>query len=165
MSASTRRAALGAILAAPLASVPVAATVSPRGDNLPEHEVRFLALIPQLRVLAPPLERAKVFVHALYEDGDRRAGEHPTWERPQAARAWVERAKAIRDRNGYSEAWEAWNNHAMKLENLVAEFMVLRMTTLPAIAWKARIADLLDSWEEQAGSDLSAWAKEDAECA
>ncbi|MCJ2070896.1 hypothetical protein MKK75_19230 [Methylobacterium sp. J-030] len=165
MTASTRRAALGALLAAPLASVPAVAAVSPLGGGLPDHEVQFLALIPQLRKLVLPIERAKAFAKALYEDGDHSAGEHPGWDDPPAAKAWRLRAEAARARNGYHEAWEAWAKHIDAVDKLVTDFMTERMTTLLAIGWKARVADLLDCWEEQVGYDLAAWAREDALCA
>ncbi|MCJ2070660.1 hypothetical protein MKK75_17995 [Methylobacterium sp. J-030] len=163
--ASTRRAALGAILAAPLTSMPAAAWTAETGSDLPDHEVQFLALIPQLRTLVPPIEHAKASARALYEHGDRSAGEHPGWGDPPAAKAWRLRAEAARDRNGYHEAWEAWAKLTDAVDKLVTDFMTERMTTLPAISWKARVADLLDCWEEQAGYDLAAWAREDALCA
>lgn len=164
MSASTRRAALGAILAAPLTGGAVMAL--PSGSaGLPEHEVQFLALIPQFRKLIPPIERAKAFAKALYADGERIAGEHPGWGDPLAAKAWRLRAEAARDANGYHEACEAWSKHTNAVDVLVTDFMTERMTTLLAIGWKARVADLLDCWEEQAGYDLAAWAREDALCA
>ena len=159
--ASTRRAALGAILSAPLASVPAIAAQ----PSLPDYEAQFLALLPQLRKLLPPFERAKAYMATLYEDGDRQAGEHPGWGDRKVAIAWVDRAIAARKRNGYSEAWDSVNRHSAKIDELVSEFMDQRMTTLPAIAWKARIADALDCWEEEAGSDLTAWAREDGACA
>ena len=53
MTASTRRAALGAILAVPLASVPAVAAL----PRLPDHEARFLAIGPQLVSLLDEYDR------------------------------------------------------------------------------------------------------------
>lgn len=161
MSAATRRAALGAILAAPLASVPAQAVTR----SLPDHEARFLALIPQLRKILPPLERAKAYMRELYDLGDDAAGGYPNGGSPSDRKAWADRAHAARRDNGYPEAWDAVNLYSAKIDPLVGEFMDQRMTTLPAIAWKARLAEALDCWEEEAGSDLAAWAREDEACA
>ena len=165
MTASTRRAALGAILAAPLASAPAVALTGNASSDVPDHEARFLALVPRLRALVPPLERAKAYMSTLYALGDRQAGDHPGWGDWKVASAWADRATAARKRNGYSEAWDAVNRHSAKIDELVSEFMDQRMTTLSAIAWKARLADALDCWEDEAGSDLAAWAREDEACA
>jgi hypothetical protein len=111
------------------------------------------------------MEKAKDFCQTVYDEGDRSAGEHPGHSDPALRKAWAERARVGRDRLGYSQAWEVWSRHADEIDKLVGDLMTERMTTLSAIAWKARLADLLDCWEEQAGSDLAAWAREDEACA
>jgi hypothetical protein len=104
MIASTRRATLGAILAAPLASVPAVANVSHAVETLPEREAEFLGLAPSILPLARAFNAASLEVHRLYEAANEAAGPYPGRDDKQAHRAWVSRGQAGRDSNGYHEA-------------------------------------------------------------
>lgn len=165
MRASTRRAALGAILTAPLASVPAVALTANVRSDVPDHEARFLALVPWLKVVVPPAEEAKARAKAVAAKAEAEAGEHPGWDRPYAVSEWVRRDQANRMTMGYTALWSAWNDATDPIDEAVTDLMDQRMTTLFALAWKARVADLLDCWEEQVGYDLAAMAREGTICA
>ena len=109
----------------------------PEKSPVPGHEIRYLALIPQLRKLVLPVERAKAFAEVPYADGVRSTGEYPGWDDPLAAKAWRLCAEAARDRNGYHEAWEAWSKHTDAVDVRVSDFMTEHMTMLLAIGWQA----------------------------
>jgi len=159
MTASTRRAALGAILAAPLASVSVAATAPHSGAPLPEREAKFLALAPRILPLARTLNAAGLEAHRRYEAAEEAAGPFPGLDSDRAHRAWIERSHAVRDINGYHEAWAAMNAADVALTPLVDGFDEVEMTTMSAILLKAMLIDLGDWWRESVIADLQRYAE------
>ncbi|MEH3117024.1 MAG: hypothetical protein PGN25_05270 [Methylorubrum populi] len=132
---------LRALLAAQEAEIRAAAPV------LPDHETRFLALIPWFARVVPEGEEARNRASRLHEEGMAVAGE--AWS-PALEKAWRE--------NGYSAAADLANDLDEPIAVAFEPFMSLPMTTLPALAWKARVSLYLFDGAEEALSDLAALA-------
>lgn len=153
---STRRGALGALLALPAASLPAIAGAQ---AGLSEQEAHFLALAPKILPLAAALNAASLEVHRLYEAAGEAAGPYPGRDNQRAHRAWVERGRVGRDANGYHDAWAVMNAADNALTTLVDGFDTVEMTTLPAILLKALLADLGEWWRESVVDDLQRYAE------
>ena len=159
-AASTRRAALGAILAAPLTGGAVMALPSGTG-KLPDHEAQFLALAPtllpklaeydQLWAEATRLYSVAESVHPrpdprifdldIQSEADRRIVLTPEWRAYLTARVPA----------------DALDN---QIEAIVTRFMDLPMASLPAILLKHRIGMTLGQYEDDARRDIGRLAKE-----
>ncbi|GJD58369.1 hypothetical protein [Methylobacterium dankookense] len=164
MTVTTRRdtlATLAGFIAVPVASATALSRPSPGSD----YEARFLALVPWLARVVPEAEALAERVHALYRASEEHAGDHPGWERPVQARAWAARCNTERERNGYREAWAAMSAAVSPIDVAVEPFMQKRMRTLSAVLWKARLASLIGSFEEEAVGDVAALAREGTLCA
>lgn len=151
MTASTRRTALSALLALPALASPAA--------SLPEREAQFLALAPKILPLAQALNSAGLEAHRLYDAADEAAGPYPGRDNDRAHRAWIRRSHALRDINGYHEAWAAMNAADAALAPLVEGFDEVEMTTMPAILLKAMLVDLGDWWKDSVVADLQRYAE------
>ncbi|MGE8126844.1 hypothetical protein ACQKQD_07690 [Methylobacterium sp. NPDC080182] len=152
MTASTRRAALGAILAAPLASVPALAAT----QNLPEAEARFIAIGPQLVPLLDEFDRLWAIAKAAHADWWK-AGEHlprPRWPAMESLPEWkiysdlVEPAEKVGD-----AAWALYD-----------PFDGLHLTSLQAVLLRCRWAASFDL-EEEAMADIKRLWREGTICA
>ncbi|MCJ2056602.1 hypothetical protein MKL09_08545 [Methylobacterium sp. J-048] len=154
--ASTRRAALGALLALPAASLPALAATH---GELPEREAQFLALAPRILPLVEALKSTWQEAHRLYTAAEDEAGTFPGYDDEKMRRAWVHRAKAARDANGYSDAWGVFNATDVALTQVVNGFDEVEMTTLPAILLKAMLVDLGDWWKDSVVADLQRYAE------
>ena len=153
-----RRGFLRALAAIPLTGAIMGATSEAGAADLPEYEARFLALAPWLAEVVPPAERARWTARQLYEEGERAAGEHPGWSVPKVAHGWFKAAQAIRASNGYMAAAEFADELARPIVEAYAEFRHAHMTTIPAIAWKARLSLLLDESDDSILADMAALA-------
>ncbi|MCJ2048540.1 hypothetical protein [Methylobacterium sp. J-070] len=142
MTASTRRAALGAILAAPLASVPAVAALS----HLPGQESRFIAIGPQLVQLLDEYDRLWAPVRSYYEAWERAAERFPIprWQLAEKLPEW----------GAYLAAREPADAVNDRLVSLYEPFEDEPMTTLPAILLRLRYALTFDAFAEDAMDEL-----------
>ncbi|MDP4006924.1 hypothetical protein [Methylobacterium sp. NEAU K] len=158
LNPSTRRAALGAILAAPLASVPAVAAVP---HDLPEHQVRFLALAPTLLPVLTEYDRLWAEATRLYGIAE---AAHP---RPEP-RIFSFDALTEADRNiVITPVWRVYlttrrpaDDLDNRLEAIVSPFMDEPMLSLPAILLKHRIGITLGHYEDDAMGDIGRLTKE-----
>lgn len=142
MSASTRRAALRAILAAPLASVPAVAAAF----ALPDDEACFLAIGPRLVRLLDEHDRLWPAAHERYEAWNRARDRFPIphWPAAEALPEWHAYLAARRPSDAVNDAIEA----------LYEPFAEMVLTTLPAILLRVRYALTFDAFAEDAMDDL-----------
>ncbi|WP_267356480.1 MULTISPECIES: hypothetical protein [unclassified Methylobacterium] len=141
MTASTRRAALGAILAAPLASVPAVA-VAP---HLPDHEARLLAIGPQLVSLLDEYDRLWALVHPYYEAWEQASERFPIprWQHAERLPEWAAYLAARRPADAVNDRIEALYSPDDE-----------PMTTLPAILLRLRYAMTFDAFVDDALDEL-----------
>ena len=141
---STRRAALGAILAVPLASMPVVAAP----DSLSDDEVRFLALAPRLVPLLIEYDRVWAASKPYYEayrkaaDAAYNCGKHDATDLPE----W----------HAYGESRERADEIDAIAEELYQPFWNVRFVSFEAILLRHRFAMAFDWAEEGAREDLTA---------
>lgn len=149
MTASTRRAALGAILAAPLASVPAVAALAP----LPDHEARLIANGPELVRLLDEYDRLWGPVHAYYEAWERASERFPVprWQSAEKLPEW----------GAYLAARAPADDVNDRIEALYSPDTRQRMTTLPAILLRLRYALTFENAVDDALDDLrEVWARQ-----
>lgn len=142
--ALSRRGLIAGLAAAPLVAVSTgAAAVS-------DDEARFLALIPWLKTVIPALEAAQQRSTDLFNEGYDVAGERPDPSLGRHAHAaWIDRAQARRQANGYYDAWQAGEAIEAPVVEAAEPFMDTPMTSLQGVAWKARVGLAL-GWDEAA---------------
>ena len=160
MTASTRRAALGAILAAPLTGGVVMALPSD-STSLPDYEARFLALAPTLLPKLTELDRVCAEATRLYSVAE---AAHP---HPDPRIFDLESLKEAHERVVLTPEWQAYLTARVpadaldnQLDGTVSPFMELPMVSLPAILLKHRIGMTLGQYEDDAQSDISRLAQE-----
>ena len=161
MTASTRRAALGAIFATPLASVTAVALTGEIASDLPDHEARFLALAPAPLPKLVEYDRLWAESTELYSVAER-AHPHPD---PRvfdldALKESARRLVAAPEWIAYLDARRPADDLDSDIDETVAPFMDLAMVSLSAILLKYRIGMTLPQYEDDAISDLSRLAKE-----
>ncbi|GJE77257.1 hypothetical protein [Methylorubrum suomiense] len=160
MSRTTRRIALGAILAVPFAPVPAMAA-----PNLSKQEREFIALVPWLQSVVPEAEEAAQLKHTLYEAAMEKAGRWRHDETTTEHHARLRRVERAQRENGYNQAWERMTALEEPIGDATRELMGYPMTTPTAIAWKARLAILFDCWHEEALDDMAALVGRARQCA
>lgn len=144
MTASTRRAALGAILAAPLASVPaMAASNTVSGD-----EARFLALAPRIVSMLDEMDRVWAIARPLYEkwNAAREALYGRSWRDHEDLPEWHDYVSARQPADDLDEA----------LDDLYAPFMNVRFVSFDAILLRHRIGMTLEHFDDDAKDDMTA---------
>lgn len=145
MSASTRRAALGAIFAAPLASVPAVASTF----ALSNDEVRFVALGPQIVPMLDEYDRiweAKAPFFAAWEKiADKFRGED--YDKGQETAEW----------RAYVESRSPADEIDNLLEGILAPFEGVRFVSAEAIMLRHRIALTFDYREDDVAADVRAY--------
>lgn len=152
MAASTRRAALGAILSAPLASLPAVAVLK----TVPEGEVRFLAIGPQLVKLLDEYDRRRALAleaHAIWW----KAGEHlpvPKWPAMESLPEW----------KVYSFLADYAEEIGEPARALYAPFDGMQLTSLKAVLLRCRCASSFDL-EDEAMADIRRLWREGTLCA
>lgn len=142
MTASTRRAALGAILAAPPASVPAGATVSAPASNLAEHEAELLALAPRLIPLLDEFDRLWSQVAPFYE----------AWERASKRlrpRDW-QAMEQLPEWAAYIEARRPADELDHQIEALYEPYMNVSVNILAGIMLKHRYGVSIDAFRDDA---------------
>ncbi|MCJ2049324.1 hypothetical protein [Methylobacterium sp. J-070] len=152
---STRRAALGAILAAPLASVPVVANF-PDSGKLPDDEARFLAIGPQLVQLLNEYDRLWAVAKTAHADWWK-AGEHlpsPRWPAMESLPEW----------KVYSDLVEPAEKVGDAIRALYEPFDGLHLTSLRAVLLRCRWAASFGC-EEEAMADIVRLWREGTLCA
>ncbi|MGU3422314.1 hypothetical protein [Methylobacterium sp. D54C] len=154
--ASTRRAALGAILAAPLASVPSVAAEA----ILPDHEARFLAIAPQLVAMLDEYDRLASHYKAAYEAWSqaRRDFVIPQWPEAEKLPEW----------RAYIVAREPADALFVRIEELydpTEESDAQAFTTLPAIMARLRYALTFEEWTDEAMADVREYLRRHPLCA
>ncbi|WP_267428069.1 hypothetical protein [Methylobacterium sp. GC_Met_2] len=152
MSASTRRAALGAILAAPLASVPVVAAIPPAA-----YEADFIALMIAATPTLREHDRLWKIACALYRDVER---EFPwgggRWQLREASEVWA----------AYDTAWQAASAVHLELEDTFERFQGRPMVTERGVLMKMRLGRTLDGlFEDDSWHDLARLFEEGTLCA
>lgn len=149
---STRRAALGAILTVPLASVPVIAAQA----GLPDHEARFLAIAPQLVALLDEYDTLSDWTEA-YEAWvkARRGLSEPDWLEAEKLPEW----------QAYMNARDPADAVADRIEALYSPEISDTFTTLPAILVRLRYAMTFDNWTDEALGDLREYMRRHPLCA
>lgn len=145
MAASTRRAALGAILAAPLASMPaVAATSTVSGD-----EARFLALAPRLIALLDEYDRLWLLKDEPYA----------TWEAAREKRfgqSYRRETEETPEYHAYIEARRPADELDAILEELYEPFQDIRLVTIEAIMLRHRYGMTFETFRDDVLEDLDA---------
>ncbi|MGX9982942.1 hypothetical protein [Methylobacterium fujisawaense] len=144
MTASTRRAALGAILAAPLASAPAIASTSALSDD----EVRFVALGPQIVPMLDEYDRIWEAKAPFYE-------------------AWSKASEKIRGPSNGSEEIPEWHAYvesrrpADEIDNSLDEMLMpfegIRFVSFEAIMLRHRIAMTFDYRADDVEADVRAY--------
>ena len=156
MTASTRRAALGAILAAPLTGGAVMAL--PSGSaSLPDDEARFLVIGPQLVKLLDEYDRLWEPSHAAYEAWQA-AGRHlpiPRWPAMEALPEW----------KVYCDVRQPADDLNEVLKALYEPFEDLHLTSLPAVLLRCRYAATFETYQEEALADIARLWREGTLCA
>lgn len=156
MSASTRRAALGAILVAPFTGGAVMALPSGSG-SLPDDEARFLAIGPQLVRLLDEYDRLWEPSHAAYEAWQA-AGKHlpfPRWPAMEALPEWKVYCAVRQPADDLNEVLKA----------LYEPFEDLLLTSLPAVLLRCRYAATFDTYQDEALADIARLWREGTLCA
>lgn len=156
MSASTRRAALGAILAAPFTGGAVMALPS-GSEPLPDDEARFLAIGPQLVKLLDEYDRLWEPSHAAYEAWQA-AGRHlpiPRWPAMEALPEW----------KVYCDVRQPADELNEVLKALYEPFEDTHLTSLPAVLLRCRYAATFDTYQEEALADIARLWREGTLCA
>lgn len=157
---STRRAALGAILAVPF--VPVPAIAAP---DLSKQEREFIALVPWLQAVVPAAEEAGRKMSFLWNAAVEEAG---PWRHDATGLEQLQRRERLEEakvRNGYHAAWRRMVDLQEPISDSVRTLMGYPMTTPTAVAWKARLSILLDCWQEEALDDMAALVGRARTCA
>ncbi|KAA0122248.1 hypothetical protein CIW48_19860 [Methylobacterium sp. P1-11] len=152
-SRTSRRAALGAILAAPLASVPVIAAQS----VLPDHEARLLAIGPQLVALLDEYDRLKPQWVEAYEAWSK-ARQHfaiPQWPEAEKLPEWQAYCLARVPADAVND----------RIEELYSPCDAEPCNTLPAIMLRFRYAMTFEEWIDEAMADLREYMRRHPLCA
>jgi hypothetical protein len=160
MTASTRRAALGAILAAPLTGGTVMALPS-ASTSLSDHEARFLALAPTLLPKLTEFDRLWEESSRLYDEA-RQAHPRPDPEIfDLAAQEGAPKSiKVTPEWQAYLASREPTDELDSQLDAVLLPFMDEPMVSFPAILLKCRIGMSLRQYQDDAVGDLERLAKE-----
>lgn len=145
MSVSTRRAALGAILAAPMASVPVAAALS----TLSGDEARFLALAPRIVPMLDRFDRIWAAAHEFYE----------AWDAAQKklnTDKWTEKSEHLPEWHAYVAARAPSDEIDEAFAELYQPFEDVRFVSFEAIMLRFRIGMSFDHLSDDASDDMEA---------
>lgn len=150
---TSRRAALGAILAAPLASVPAVAAPA----ALPDYEVRLIALGPQLIALCDELDRLWPASHETYAAWSKASQKFPTpcWEKAELLPEWQD----------YLDTREPLDAVDDQIDQLVGSFIREPMQSLPGITLRLRYAASYEGEEAGALADLCEYLRRHPPCA
>lgn len=163
MTTSTRRAALGAILAGPLAGIAVAASPSKGGQlgHLPDMEAQFLSLAPMMLPKLAEFDRLWAEAGRLYRVAESSCPRpDPEFFNCIAEQAADRRMIAAPAWRAYMLAREPVDELDNLLDEIVSPFMNLPMTSFPAILLKYRIGMTLGQYEDDAISDIGRLAEE-----
>ena len=146
MSASTRRAALGAILVAPLASVPAVSAA------LPAEETRFIALAPRMVPMMDEYDRLRLLwsePFAAYEKARKRTGN--PWERHD---------ENLPEWQTYVKVREPADELDRILEEMYAPYRDMRLVSFEAIKLRHRFGMTFDWARDDLLEDLDAiWGR------
>jgi hypothetical protein len=145
MKASTRRATLGAILAAPLASVPVVAEISYVSD----HEARFLALAPRIVSLCDEHDRIWPGCKELYA----------AWEVARVkmwGQTWHVQTERLPEWHAYIEARKPADEIDRIMEDRYEPFHDVRFVSFDAIKLRHRWGMTFDWICDDVSDDLDA---------
>lgn len=154
MTASTRRAALGALLALPAASLPAIA----ESPDVSVAEAQLLAIGPQLVRLLNEYDRRWAPVDACFQVWEAACG------RLRAAGRWKER-EDIPEWKAYLAAREPVDEVGDVVEALFEPFQDTPLTTLPAVLLRYRYAMTFDAFRDDALADLDRLWREGKLCA
>lgn len=146
---TSRRAALGAILAAPLASKPVAAI------TCSEVESRWLALAPKLLALCEVHDRTWPLSREPYEKW--------CWERERSGRPWSDQDEKMPSYRAYCKARAPADEADDQAMAACKPFEGVRFKTLDAILLRHRVTMTFDWLADEAADDLTAlWQEKTA---
>jgi type IV secretory pathway TrbF-like protein len=140
---TSRRAALGAILAAPLASVPAVSAAT-----LSEPEARFLALAPKLLALCELHDRVWPLSREPYEQWCR--------EIDRSNRPWREGDDDLPSYHAYCAARAPADRADEEAFELCKPFEDVRFTSFEAILLRHRVNMTFDWLSDEAADDLTA---------
>ncbi|WP_419829867.1 hypothetical protein [Methylobacterium sp.] len=153
MSASTRRAAIGAILAAPLASVPVVALTANIPSDLSDLEARFIALAPRLVPLLDEYDRLRLLWNEPYA----------AWEkaRETGKRHWKPSDEKLPEYQTYLKVREPADEIDRICEQMYDPYHDLRLVSFEAIKLRHRFGMTFDWARDDLLDDLDAiWGRE-----
>ncbi|MCJ2053929.1 hypothetical protein [Methylobacterium sp. J-070] len=149
MTVSTRRAALGAILAAPLASVPAVALTATVRSDLPDDEARFLALAPRMIALLNEYDRLWLLKDEPYA----------AWEKARLkvhGRKWKHQSENLPEWHAYIAARRPADAIDSVLEELYEPFAHVRFVSFEAIMLRHRYGMTFSWAEDDALDDMTA---------
>lgn len=145
-TASTRRAALGAILVAPLASVPAVALTANIRSVLPDDEARFLALAPRMIALLNEYDRLRLLWKEPYA----------AWEKARGRGRWKPEHESLPEWSTYLELRQPADEIDGILEALYEPFAQVRFISFEAIMLRHRYGMTFSWAEDDALDDMTA---------